>query len=328
MKKTKIAKTFIWGCIFTLILWACVTLFTGSVIEGHYHFFESLNMNPAYLVTNTGWSRGFGYSFERATQLLFNFSWFDQERLENVNSFASSISSLGTIFQDFNIGLSGAIAYWAVILIALICVIVLTILAIKHKNAKYVWTMLFGVILATASLYTIAFIHVGVFGARAWTTYNPGGWDPSQSFFYQMAVGGYNGIIANGASMVTLTYILYLLFLLVIVVSILGVVIASIVYICKAFIYANRHKYDYLTRRERKEKVKYYKEHGFKNINDQKKKKGGEPTPTPLGPQYAGASMYAQAPVNGAPAPAYPYGYPFSYVENIHHQYILIFRKK
>ena len=63
MKKTKIAKTFIWGCIFTLILWACVTLFTGSAIEGHYHFFESLNMNPAYLVTNTGWSRGFGYSF-------------------------------------------------------------------------------------------------------------------------------------------------------------------------------------------------------------------------------------------------------------------------
>lgn len=24
----------------------------------------------------------------------------------------------------------------------------------------------------------------------------------------------------------------------------------------------------------------------------------------------------------------HPYGYPFSYVENIHHQYVLIFRKK
>lgn len=89
------------------------------------------------------------------------------------------------------------------------------------------------------------------------------------------------------------------------IVFVLVVLISSITYLVKLSVYVAQHKYDYLTKRERKEKIKYYKGHGFENINkkDTKKKKGQiEDQPNPYVQQQ-------QQAIGMAPQGGYPYPY-------------------
>ena len=142
---------------------------------------------------------------------------------------------------------------------------------------------IFGIIVAIFTLYTVAGLNICIFGPSALKTYAvDASVSPRDGYIYLLVVD-----LGKSLNMDDIQSLIWKICVLV-----LAVLVAF---------YTHSHKYDYLTRRERKEKIKYYKEHGFKNIN--KKNKGQAPAQEAPNPAYANA---AQIPPYGYA----PYGYP------------------
>ena len=305
MKKRKLVKTVFFSILFTALAFVLAVVAFGTWIEEQTHGALTL-VGATPLFSNSGGAFGLKGAFDRLTMVTFGFSFLGTNFAEaGVHSyFFGFVEGWQAVFSSFRIELIPFIVYWVVMAVAVISIIVVIIQCFTHRNAGLIWLAIFGAILAIFTLYTVVGTSILVFGPQGLLTYNiDAAVSPKDGYFYLLVVSlgqtivnnAQSGVFDNmGGQVCVLVATIFVAFF------VLANLITSLVYVFQTFVYTHSHKYDYLTRRERKEKVKYYKEHGFKNINE--KSKGAAPMPE-AAPAYANA---AQLPPYGYA----PYGYP------------------
>lgn len=304
MKKGKLVKTVFFSIIFTAVLFVLVVLTFGTWLNDATNgVLTSVGATP--LFSNAGRSFGLLPAFDELTMVTFGFSVRNiglTMTEAGVKSFLlSCVEGWQAVFTNFRIELIPFIVYWVVLVVAVLAVIIVIIQCFTHRNGNLIWIAIFGIIVAIFTLYTIAGLNICIFGPSALKTYAvDASVSPTDGYIYLLVVD-----LGKSLNMDDVQSLIWKICVLVLAVLVAFFVIAnlitSLVYLIQAFVYTHSHKYDYLTRRERKEKIKYYKEHGFKNINE--KNKGQAPAQEAPTPAYANA---AQIPPYGYA----PYGYP------------------
>ena len=303
MRKSRLVKTFVVALIFSII--ACAL----AVIAGSDQLLD-LSKGGAAIDAVTGNLTDISnwwLQIKRAGSLAFNI---------NGTSYLLSLFDFSEGCARFSLGGLASIpfiAYAAVFLVVIIAFVVILVQCFTHKNWKLIFIGIFGVLLGIATELNIVAGSILFFGEAAYNSVIPAagfgdgflnayGW--SEYFDAVSANFVEGGDIWTGCIMIVPTIVVWGL-----AIAIGIVCICALVYLVQAFVYTSSHKYDYLTRRERKEKIKYYKNHGFKNINEKNKNKAPE-----VAPQVYGAPVAPQPGVAPAPAPyAYaPYGYPIA----------------
>ena len=303
MRKSRLVKTFVAALIFSIIAFV-LAIFTGSSnLKGWVNGGQEL-----ITIGSVTGQLDFLGTFKQVLNLTFNF-WN-----ENVVSYARAIGDfeLWGSLLDSGIRAIPFIAYVVVLAVVLIAFIIILIQCFTHKNWKLIFIGIFGIILGAATELNIVALSVLAFGPEAMAAVVPTaafangyfatyGWINSPSIAYLGAAfeaQNWRQVLAIICAVVCVWGLL---------ISVGIVCICALVYLVQAFVYTSSHKYDYLTRRERKEKIKYYKNHGFKNINEKNKNKAPE-----VAPQVYGAPVAPQPGVAPAPYAYAPYGYPIA----------------
>ena len=293
MKKSSIFKTFIWTVIFTLLVAILYYLLTCQF---------DLKADAGIDRLHAGWTVDVLTDPLKTVKAF----WDTAFKFDGKDSIYAGLTGPDA-FRVFEHSLP-SLAFCATGIVFVIGSIMTIVNTFRFRKPSLLLNIVWGFIVCALIAYGLGCVHIFFYGPNAVTTIateNAYGIAYQNGYFKRLVWPWTDiSLIPNNpfhdafaAAEVTkkiqiggITILAYLL-----VIFMLAVVISGITYIVKIMVHTHQHKYDYLTKRERKQKIKYYKEHGLKNVSEKKGKETGQFVP-------------------GQDQPYVPYGYaPYGY---------------